>query len=972
AMTTVMVIEDTTPPDVTAMGTTINCGPGPFFVTANSTTPGVTYFWTDADGVTSTAQNPEVFGDGGTMNTEMITLVVTAPNGCTTTTTVTVIEDTTPPNVTATGGTITCTNPTITLMASSTTAGVTYLWTAPNGATSTDQNPMDTDQGGTYTLVVTAPNGCTAMTTVMVIEDTMPPNVTAMGTTINCGPGPFFVTANSTTSGVTYLWTDEDGVTSTEQNAEVFGDGNTMNTGIITLVVTAANGCTTSTTVTVIENTTTPNVTAMGGTINCVNGSVILMASSTTTGVTYSWIFPNGFSVADQNPSTDLAGSYTVVVTAPNGCTASEEVIVTENMTAAPTSAFIVSNTGLMATFTDNSTNLPTTWLWDFGNGMNSTEQNPVHDYITAGTYTVCLTSSNDCGDDTTCEAITVMITNPNDILIFDIGTVTGQPGSIIQIPVRVENFTNIVSFQKSIHIADPTVARLVGVSGFNLTELDITDFFLASDDTFTAAWFNSEGVSVPDGTAIYMLDVELLSTMDECTEVFIDGVPTFIEVANIAPDGSISPIPYVLKSGEACVLARVDILGSVIRENGDPLAEVIVECTTAPATITDVLGDYEFLDLDGGLDYTVTPMRNTNHVDGVTAIDLALIQRHILTIQLLDSPYKMIAADVDISGLVSGIDLVKIQQLILQITTEFPDFNSWRFVDQKFMFTDPANPFLDAFPEAIDFVSLGRDTADNDFIAMKLGDVNESAMGLQQPEEEDLNMMISEIVNADGSRTIEFRSADATAISAYQFDIQFDQYQMSLLEVIPGALPGLNPSFFGKSKVAEGLITTLWYDPTATEGGWELAQNELLFSLRFEAPAVVTNLAERIQTGVASMKSAGYRHNGEAMKIKSTYGEELTAVEDLNSEQLISQLSITPNPFHENATVFFNLKEANIVGIQLLDVTGRVLEDREESLGAGAQNIRIDGSDLRGAGMYYIKVQIGSDSIVRKIVFQN
>jgi hypothetical protein len=396
------------------------------------------------------------------------------------------------------------------------------------------------------------------------------------------------------------------------------------------------------------------------------------------------------------------------------------------------------------------------------------------------------------------------------------------------------------------------------------------------------------------------------------------------------------------------------------------------VECTTAPATITDVLGDYEFLDLDGGLDYTVTPMRNTNHVDGVTAIDLALIQRHILTIQLLDSPYKMIAADVDISGLVSGIDLVKIQQLILQITTEFPDFNSWRFVDQKFMFTDPANPFLDAFPEAIDFVSLGRDTADNDFIAMKLGDVNESAMGLQQPEEEDLNMMISEIVNADGSRTIEFRSADATAISAYQFDIQFDQYQMSLLEVIPGALPGLNPSFFGKSKVAEGLITTLWYDPTATEGGWELAQNELLFSLRFEAPAVVTNLAERIQTGVASMKSAGYRHNGEAMKIKSTYGEELTAVEDLNSEQLISQLSITPNPFHENATVFFNLKEANIVGIQLLDVTGRVLEDREESLGAGAQNIRIDGSDLRGAGMYYIKVQIGSDSIVRKIVFQN
>jgi hypothetical protein len=65
---------------------------------------------------------------------------------------------------------------------------------------------------GTYSVTVTGGNLCCAVDEVIVSAGT-PPNVTAMGTTINCGPGPFFVTASSTTFGVTYFWTDEDGNT---------------------------------------------------------------------------------------------------------------------------------------------------------------------------------------------------------------------------------------------------------------------------------------------------------------------------------------------------------------------------------------------------------------------------------------------------------------------------------------------------------------------------------------------------------------------------------------------------------------------------------------------------------------------------------------------------------------------------------------------------------------------------------------
>lgn len=50
--------------------------------------------------------------------------------------------------------------------------------------------------------------------------------------------------------------------------------------------------------------------------------------------------------------------------------------------------------------FTDNSSNAPTSWLWDFGDGNTSTSQNPSHTYTTSGTYTVSLTATNAFGSD--------------------------------------------------------------------------------------------------------------------------------------------------------------------------------------------------------------------------------------------------------------------------------------------------------------------------------------------------------------------------------------------------------------------------------------------------------------------------------------------------------------------------------------------------------------------------------------------
>jgi PKD repeat protein len=67
------------------------------------------------------------------------------------------------------------------------------------------------------------------------------------------------------------------------------------------------------------------------------------------------------------------------------------------NFTATPTYGKIP----LTVTFTDTSDTSPNRWLWNFGDGTNSTEQNPVHTYATAGTYNISLKAWNDLGSDT-------------------------------------------------------------------------------------------------------------------------------------------------------------------------------------------------------------------------------------------------------------------------------------------------------------------------------------------------------------------------------------------------------------------------------------------------------------------------------------------------------------------------------------------------------------------------------------------
>lgn len=175
-------------------------------------------------------------------------------------------------------------------------------------------------------------------------------------------------------------------------------------------------------------------------------------------------------------------------------------------------------------------------------------------------------------------------------------------------------------------------------------------------------------------------------------------------------------------------------IKGSVQREKGDTVTAQIE--LFKDATLFKSLNErlFAFDNLVVGGTFTIKPYKNDNLLAGVTTFDIALITRHILEINPLSSPYKILAADVNNDGEIDAEDVLILRRLILRQTASFPNNTSWRFVPKNYVFKNAMNPLLEIVPNALIFNGLNENILNADFYAIKIGDVNETATLLLQP----------------------------------------------------------------------------------------------------------------------------------------------------------------------------------------------------------------------------------------------
>lgn len=144
-----------------------------------------------------------------------------------------------------------------------------------------------------------------------------------------------------------------------------------------------------------------------------------------------------------------------------------------------------------------------------------------------------------------------------------------------------------------------------------------------------------------------------------------------------------------------------------------------------AQGIITSEDGSFSLTGITTGSNFTIECSKTDEASNGVSVIDLIAVQRHILTVQQLNDPYAVIAADVDGSGNVSVADLIFIRRVILGLEDSFPGPAIWQFVPANIDFPNPNDPFDVLIPLLFDINDFPGNISDFDLIGIKTGDVN-------------------------------------------------------------------------------------------------------------------------------------------------------------------------------------------------------------------------------------------------------
>lgn len=339
-------------------------------------------------------------------------------------------------------------------------------------------------------------------------------------------------------------------------------------------------------------------------------------------------------------------------------------------------------------------------------------------------------------------------------------------------------------------------------------------------------------------------------------------------------------------------------------------LGTALVTFPELGATVsTNTSGQYSAA-VPGCAESIVRPYRNDDPVNGVNAFDLVLISRHILNLEPMDSPYKLIAGDANRSGTVTSFDIVQLRKLILGSDTAFTQNTSWRFVPSNFDFATPENPFTDSFPEqltvSLEQIPLTAPT----FTAIKVGDIDYSNTPGLAPENDDRNLPLwplhTHVAEEDDLQALTLLG-DLSQVSGMQFTINFDPALLAWQ--IPQCLaPEMDYTAHFNTKDAEkGIVTFVYEVPPGLTG----TSIQPLFTLRFRALQAGIDLQNAVTLSGARTQALAFRPTGNPLKPVLQWSQATSA----------SGLDVFPNPAPESG---FQIRMKEAGAIRLLDVLGR------------------------------------------------
>jgi hypothetical protein len=412
------------------------------------------------------------------------------------------------------------------------------------------------------------------------------------------------------------------------------------------------------------------------------------------------------------------------------------------------------------------------------------------------------------------------------------------------------------------------------------------------------------------------------------------------------------------LQDNDRCTGSLVRLDGRVRDELGRPVPSVAVDLLhiasgdVAYSTETDAQGRYIFDRVVKDRGYVVKPSLDIEPLEGVSVKDLSLIQRDLLGIDLMRTPYKVFAADANNNQDVSASDISEIRKLILGRIANYSRNTSWRFVASDYLMPDVREPW--GAPEQIDLVWVDDDMTDLDFVGMKTGDVDNSVeLGLDgntTRSERDYTMVYDIEDEGQGVYTITFYP-DVDGLGALQGTMDFGT-GVELIDVESGRMV-IDESNFGDQDMSEGRISFAW---SALDG--ENEEEESLFSLTVYAGSL-TNISWSGDIAEA----LAYDVDLDEMNVQLDKRERIP-----NAFSLMQNI---PNPFSNSTIIGFELPRAQDFTMSFYDPNGRMLKVIKGFGSEGLNQVRVSQSDFpsNSGSMIFYQLDTEDQSATRKLI---
>ncbi len=570
---------------------------------------------------------------------------------------------------------------------------------------------------------------------------------------------------------------------------------------------------------------------------------------------------------------------------------------------------------------------ITTTWaISAFSSSFSSTDINgsgSISTRLPLGTHTVRFSVTDDCGNtaqmDITFSVVDCKAPTPvcHNGLSIDVMPLSGMV-ELWANDFDASSFDYCSDFTLRANVVEDLNGDGIITSDDYVRVLPADDFIVVDcDDVANGLTMVQLWVAELDGTA----DDACADNQDN------DFCVTFVEVQD---------------NNGVCSSSRVAVGGKITNEDNEAVENVTIEVNAGASmlnsVVTDATGEYEFLLPTGG-DISITPMRNDDVANGVSTFDLVLVSKHILNVSLLDSPYKMLAADANRSGSISTLDLVAIRKVVLRLTNEFPNNTSWRFVEKSHIFTSN-NPWASSIPELMNINNLTVNELNTNFTAIKVGDVNgdSKANGILGVDDRSFNgnfefRVEDQNFKAGEEVAVTFSSEDLQTVDGYQFTLKFNEKALELVSIENGVSTAEN---FGTAMANNGFITTSW-NGTATD-------NEA-FTVIFNAKAAGT-LSNEIAVSSALTNAEAYV-GVDYKNVSINFGGDVASNE-------FTLYQNTPNPFKGETVIGFDLPTASSATLTVSDVSGKILKVVSGDFAKGHNNVTLSSDELSTGVLYY------------------